>query len=121
MQASRGFVGTYIGLEVRIVGPRLAPFRSKRCKFNMASGIFIGLTECELLAIRTKAVDAITAGLVLTSYSDSGSSAGKTWAMQPKEMLAEAQYALGILDPQQYPGSVRMTVGRTNWNNPIRN
>ena len=28
MQASRGFVGTYIGLEVRIVGPRLAPFYS---------------------------------------------------------------------------------------------
>jgi hypothetical protein len=55
------------------------------------------------------------------SYSDSGSSASKSFAMPPKEMLAEAQYALGILDPQQYPGSVRMTVGRTNWNNPIRN
>lgn len=121
MQASRGFVGTYIGLEVRIVGPRLAPFRSKRCKFNMASGIFIGLTECELLAIRTKAVEAITKGLNLLSYSDSGSSASKAWAMPPKEMLAEAQYALGIQFPAEYPGSVRMTVGRTNWNNPIRN
>ena len=114
-------MGTYNGLEVRIVGPRLAPFYP-RPKVKMASsGIFIGLTECELLAIRTKAVEAITQGLVLTSYSDSGSSAGKTWAMQPKEMLAEAQLALGLLDPQQYPGSVRMTVGRTNWNNPIRN
>jgi len=121
MQASRGFVGTYIGLEVRIVGPRLAPSCSKRCKFNMASGIFIGLTECELLAIRTKAVSMITEGKTLMSYSDSGSSASKSFAMPPKEMLAEAQYALGILDPQQYPGSVRMTVGRTNWNNPIRN
>ena len=115
-------MGTYNGLEVRIVGPRLAPFSSNGRKFNMASsGIFIGLTECELLAIRTKAVEAITEGKNLMSYSDSGSSASKSWAMQPKEMLAEAQYALGILDPQQYPGSVRMTVGRTNWNNPIRN
>jgi hypothetical protein len=87
----------------------------------MASGIFIGLTECELLAIRTKAVEAITQGFVLTSYSDSGSSASKSMVMPAKEMLAEAQYALGILSPQQYPGSVRMTVGRTNWNNPIRN
>ena len=114
-------MGTYNGLEVRIVGPRLAPFYPPAKVKTMASGIFIGLEECQLLAIRTKAVDAITQGLVLTSYSDSGSSAGKSWAMQPKEMLAEAQYALGILDPQQHPGSVRMTVGRTNWNNPIRN
>ena len=87
----------------------------------MASGIFIGLTEDQLLAIRDKAVTAITQGLNMTSYSDSGSSASKAWAMPPKEMLSEAQYALGILDPQQYSGSVRMTVGRTNWNNPIRN
>jgi len=121
MQASRGFVGTYIGLEVRIVGPRLAPFYFQFCKCNMASGIFIGLTECELLAIRTKAVSMITEGKTLMSYSDSGSSASKSMVMPAKEMLAEAQYALGILDPQQYPGSVRMTVGRTNWNNPIRN
>ena len=115
-------MGTYNGLEVRIVGPRLAPFSSNERKFNMASsGIFIGLTECELLAIRTKAVEAIIEGKNLMSYSDSGSSASKSWAMQPKEMLAEAQLALGLLDSQQYPGSVRMTVGRTNWNNPIRN
>jgi hypothetical protein len=57
----------------------------------------------------------------MTSYSDSGSSASKSWAMQPKEMLAEAQYALGVQFPASYPMSVRMTVGRTNWNNPIRN
>jgi hypothetical protein len=87
----------------------------------MASGIFIGLTETQLLAIRDKAVESITQGLVLTSYSDSGSSAGKQWAMPPKEMLQEAQYALGILDPQQYSNAVRNTVVRTNWNNPIRN
>ena len=110
-------MGTYNGLEVRIVGPRLAPFYSQPKVKTMASGIFIGLTECELLAIRTKAVEAITQGLVLTSYSDSGSSAGKQWAMPPKEMLAEAQYALGILDPQQYPGSVRTKVIAVRWDN----
>jgi len=110
-------VGTYNGLEVRIVGPRLAPFYSQPKVKTMASGIFIGLTECELLAIRTKAVEAITQGLVLTSYSDSGSSAGKQWAMPPKEMLSEAQYALGILDPQQYPGSVRKNVIAVRWDN----
>lgn len=110
-------MGTYNGLEVRIVGPRLAPFYSQPKVKTMASGIFIGLTECELLAIRTKAVEAITQGLVLTSYSDSGSSAGKQWAMPPKEMLSEAQYALGILDPQQYPGSVRKNVIAVRWDN----
>ena len=87
----------------------------------MASGIFIGLTECELLAIRSKAVAMITEGKTLMSYSDSGSSASKSFAMPPKEMLAEAQYALGVQFPATYPMSVRMTVGRTNWNNPIRN
>jgi len=114
-------VGTYNGLEVRIVGPRHAPFYSLAKVKTMASGIFIGLTEDQLLAIRDKAVTAITQGLNMTSYSDSGSSASKSWAMQPKEMLSEAQYALGIQFPASYPMSVRMTVGRTNWNNPIRN
>ncbi len=83
----------------------------------MASGIFIGLTECELLAIRTKAVALITEGKTLMSYSDSGSSASKSMVMPAKEMLAEAQYALGILDPQQYPGSVRKNVIAVRWDN----
>ena len=83
----------------------------------MASGIFIGLTECELLAIRSKAVALITEGKTLMSYSDSGSSASKSMVMPAKEMLAEAQYALGILDPQQYPGSVRTKVIAVRWDN----
>jgi hypothetical protein len=83
----------------------------------MASGIFIGLTECELLAIRTKAVALITEGKTLMSYSDSGSSASKSMVMPAKEMLAEAQFALGILDPQQYPGSVRTKVIAVRWDN----
>ena len=79
----------------------------------MASGIFIGLTECELLAIRSKAVAMITEGKTLMSYSDSGSSASKSFAMPPKEMLGEAMYALSKLDPQTYGKSV--TVISTSW------
>jgi len=37
----------------------------------MASGIFIGLTECELLDIKAKALAMITEGKTLMSYSDS--------------------------------------------------
>lgn len=85
----------------------------------MASGIFIGLTECELLAIRTKAVEAITEGKNLMSYSDSGSSASKSWAMQPKEMLAEASFALYQLDPLQYAAMKRTNVISVQWNNRI--
>jgi hypothetical protein len=43
----------------------------------MASGLFIGLTECELLDIKAKAVSLITEGKTLMSYSDSGSSASR--------------------------------------------
>ena len=83
----------------------------------MASGIFIGLTEDELLAIKVKAVAMITEGKTLMSYSDSGSSATKQFAMSPKEMLNEAMFALSRLDSQTY--GIRRTVVSTNWQNPI--
>lgn len=83
----------------------------------MASGIFIGLTEDELLAIKAKAVTLITEGKTLMSYSDSGSSATKQFAMSPKEMLNEAMFALSRLDSQTY--GIRRTVVSTNWQNPI--
>ena len=81
----------------------------------MASGIFIGLDETQLLAIRNKAVALITEGKTLMSYSDSGSSGAKQFAMPPKEMLSEAQFALSRLDPLTY--GQRRTVVSTNWNN----
>ena len=83
----------------------------------MASGIFIGLTEDELLAIKAKAVTLITEGKTLMSYSDSGSSATKQFAMSPKEMLNEAMFALSRLDSQTY--GIRRTVVSTSWQNPI--
>ena len=79
----------------------------------MASGLFIGLTECELLDIKAKALAMIMEGKTLMSYSDSGSSASKQFAMPPKEMLAEAMFALSRLDPATY-GS-RTTVISTSW------
>ena len=81
----------------------------------MASGLFIGLTECELLDIKAKAVAMITEGKTLMSYSDSGSSASKQFAMPPKEMLAEAMFALSRLDPSVY--GVRRTIISTDWQN----
>lgn len=65
-------------------------------------GLFIGLSEDELLAIKAKAVSMIMEGKVLMSYSDSGSSSTKQFALPPKEMLAEALGALSQLDPQRY-------------------
>jgi hypothetical protein len=79
----------------------------------MASGLFIGLTECELLDIKAKAVAMITEGKTLMSYSDSGSSASKQFAMPPKEMLSEAMFALSRLDPATY--GTRTTVMSTSW------
>ena len=81
----------------------------------MASGLFIGLTECELLDIKAKAVSMITEGKTLMSYSDSGSSASRQMVLPAKEMLSEAMFALSRLDPATY--GVRRTVISTDWQN----
>jgi len=81
----------------------------------MAQGLFIGLTECELLDIKAKALSMITEGKTLMSYSDSGSSASKQFAMPPKEMLSEAMFALSRLDPATY--GRRVTIISTDWQN----
>ncbi len=79
----------------------------------MASGLFIGLTECELLDIKAKAVALITEGKTLMSYSDSGSSASRQMVMPAREMLSEAMFALSRLDPQTY--GTRTTIISTSW------
>jgi len=81
----------------------------------MAQGLFIGLTECELLAIKEKAVALITEGKTLMSYSDSGSSASRQMVLPAKEMLAESLYALSRLDPATY--GRRVTMISTDWQN----
>jgi hypothetical protein len=81
----------------------------------MAQGLFIGLTECELLAIKEKAVALITEGKTLMSYSDSGSSASRQMVLPAKEMLSEALFALSRLDPSTY--GARRTIISTDWQN----
>jgi hypothetical protein len=81
----------------------------------MAQGLFIGLTECELLAIKEKAVALITEGKTLMSYSDSGSSASRQMVLPAKEMLSEALLALSRLDPATY--GARRTIISTDWQN----
>jgi len=81
----------------------------------MAQGLFIGLTECELLDIKAKAVALITEGKTLMSYSDSGSSASRQMVMPPKEMLSEAMFALSRLDPATYGRRISMI--STDWQN----
>ena len=81
----------------------------------MAQGLFIGLTECELLAIKEKAVALITEGKTLMSYSDSGSSASRQMVLPAKEMLAESLFALSRLDPATY--GRRATIITTDWQN----
>ena len=81
----------------------------------MAQGLFIGLTECELLDIKAKALAMITEGKTLMSYSDSGSSASKQFAMPPKEMMSEAMFALSRLDPATYGRRISMI--STDWQN----
>jgi hypothetical protein len=81
----------------------------------MAQGLFIGLTECELLEIKSKAVSLIMDGKTLMSYSDSGSSATKQFALPPKEMLSEALFALSRLDPKKY--GKRSTMIYSRWDN----
>lgn len=83
----------------------------------MAQGIFIGLTECELLDLKSKALQLLMDGKTLMSYSDSGSSATKAFSLPPKEMLNEAMYALSRLDPAKY--GKRTTMIYTRWDNRL--
>lgn len=78
-------------------------------------GLFIGLTEGELLAIKAKALSLITAGVTTTNYNDSGTSVGKAITLPAKEMLGEAIYALQLLNPTVY--GERISIVRCDWSN----
>ena len=80
-----------------------------------ATGIFIGLTESDILAIRDKAVSMLKEGKTIMSYSDSGTNVSKQFVMPVKEVLAECKMALQALDPETY--GQRRTVLRSNWDN----
>jgi hypothetical protein len=78
-----------------------------------ASGIFIGLSESDILAIRDKAVAMLKEGKTIMSYSDTGTSVNKQFVMPVREVLAECKMALQQLDPATY--GTRTTVIRTTW------
>lgn len=73
-----------------------------------ASGIFIGLAESDILAIRDKAVAMLKEGKTIMSYSDSGTNVNKQFTMPVKEVLAECKLALQTLDPDTYGKQVRI-------------
>lgn len=78
-----------------------------------ASGIFIGLSESDILAIRAKAVAMLTEGKTIMSYSDTGTSVSKQFVMPVKEVLAECRMALQQLDPGTY--GTRVVALRTDY------
>jgi hypothetical protein len=80
-----------------------------------SSGIFIGLPEATLVAMRDAALAELTTGLVTTSYSDSGTSVSKAVTMPAKERFSEASFALSVLNPTLY--GERTTVIRQTWDN----
>ena len=73
-----------------------------------STGIFIGLAESDILAIRDKAVAMLKEGKTIMSYSDSGTNVNKQFVMPVKEVLAECKAALQVLDPATYGSSVKV-------------
>jgi hypothetical protein len=78
----------------------------------MADGIFVGLPRKTLEDLRARAVELILEGKTIMSYSDGTTNASKQFAMPPKDMLQEANYALQRLD-----GRVRSLY--TNYNRSV--
>lgn len=64
----------------------------------MPEGIFVGLDRETLIGIRERAVSLILEGKTIMNYGDGNTNASKQFAMPPKEMLAEAKYALEKMD-----------------------
>ncbi len=80
----------------------------------MAQGLFtIGFTIAEILQIQTKAKQMLLEGKTLMTWSESGSSAGKQFAMPVKDTLEECAFALRKLAPETYGGR-RRTIGRSS-------
>jgi hypothetical protein len=69
----------------------------------MAQGLFTtGFTVQEVLDIQAKAKQALLEGKTVMSWSDSGLSVSKQFALSVKETLEECAYALRVLDPETY-------------------
>jgi hypothetical protein len=80
----------------------------------MAQGLFtVGFTVAEILQIQTRAKQMLLEGKTLMTWSESGSSAGKQFAMAVKETLDECAFALRKMAPETYGGR-RRTIGRSS-------
>lgn len=77
-----------------------------------AEGIFVGLPQATIEAIRDRAVALILEGKTIMSWSDGATSSSKQFALPPKEMLDEANYAL-----QRLAGRTRSLY--TNYNRTV--
>ena len=79
----------------------------------MAQGLFIvGFTVVEVQAIQAKAKQMLLEGKTIMSWSDSGSSVTKQFALTVKETLEECAHALRILDPATYGRRKRVLVSQ---------
>lgn len=63
-----------------------------------AEGIFVGLPRATIEKLQERAVELILQGKTIMSYGDGVNNASKQFAMPPKEILHECQYALDKLD-----------------------
>lgn len=68
----------------------------------MATGLFITLSEAQLIQLRDNAIANLTAGTMLVSWSDSGTSVSKQITMNVERVLDEVNYALRSRWPDTY-------------------
>lgn len=73
----------------------------------MAKGLFITFTETQLLTLRDNAFAALSAGSQVVSWSDSGTSVGKSITLPVDTVLAEVNHALRLRFPETYGAKLR--------------
>lgn len=73
----------------------------------MAKGLFITFTEAQLLDLRDKAIAALSAGSTVISWSDSGTSVGKSITLGVERTLEEVNHALQQRWPETYGAKLR--------------
>lgn len=74
----------------------------------MAAGLFVNFSESEVLAILSKAKAMLMEGKTIMSYADQGTSVSKQFPMPVREVIEECNYALRVLNPDEY-GLARST------------
>lgn len=72
-----------------------------------ATGIFIGAYEDWLKATKQTAMNKFAKGMMVVSYSDSGSSVSRQVTASPKDIIMECNHALWVLDPVTYANLAR--------------